>query len=615
MKVLFLINCNDIGGAEFVSLFHVKAAHQAGMEVTVLSGETGNFYNEIVKLGVKIIHAPELNGTNPHTITQTLNKYLACADVVMNENWFSITKYVSIWKHAYGFKYCTIIHSNIDWVMKQLAPFDSITDRYYAIHTRIKEDLNRNHLGIGKTWVIPNCIDTSLIPAKSQKINRQLRKQYCIPKDDLVMGMVTRIAADKNILDAIRIISTVNTLRPTTLVIIGDAPNNPNCQKYKQECIEVNNCLNYPEKVKFLGKMETKEVYHHLNLFDVGLNTSPSEGLPISLLEMMCAGIYCIYPSVGDIPGELTDRGDVIPIRQRLKDSEIFAQFCYSMSEKGMFINSILELRDDIIEGVGAMARMYILQNRDIKQQNEQFIKFLTFEQPKKLTVSVLMPVYNVPIDMLDAAIKSILNQSHKDFEFVIVNDCSNNGTYATLNSFIKQDERIKIISHTENKGVAASLNTGLEMCTGDIIIRMDGDDIAEPTLIEKQVKFFQNNPESVICGVQIKGFGSHVFQTSHPSLVTAQMAAANAKYWFINHPGVAYRRQVINALGGYGENLKGMPEDYDLWCNFLNAGYVIHNHQEVLMNYRVLPGKQRSAEWFKFLEEKRKCLLKAKQH
>jgi GT2 family glycosyltransferase len=227
-------------------------------------------------------------------------------------------------------------------------------------------------------------------------------------------------------------------------------------------------------------------------------------------------------------------------------------------------------------------------------------------EKPLKTpTVSVLMPIYNTPIEILKEAVESILKQTYKDLEVVVVVDC---GTKEIL-SYLKSIDKVKVIENDTKNGVAYALNLGLQQCSGNLIVRMDGDDIADPTLIDKQVKFFQRHPHADVCGVQLKSFGAQTIVSRHPYKVTRNMAAKNDGCWFLNHPGVAYRKSVVMSVGGYDSSLKGLPEDYDLWCRLLNEGYVIYNQQEILINYRITHNKPSPPEWIPFLESRRNSL------
>ena len=113
--------------------------------------------------------------------------------------------------------------------------------------------------------------------------------------------------------------------------------------------------------------------------------------------------------------------------------------------------------------------------------------------------ISVVMSVYNGQ-DYLDEAIQSILKQTYKDFEFIIINDGSIDKSLEIIEKYKQQDERIVLISR-ENKGLIASLNEGIEKARGKYIARMDADDISLPNRFEEQLKIMENDKEIVGCG------------------------------------------------------------------------------------------------------------------
>ena len=108
------------------------------------------------------------------------------------------------------------------------------------------------------------------------------------------------------------------------------------------------------------------------------------------------------------------------------------------------------------------------------------------------------MPVYNGEL-YLAQAIDSILNQTYKNFEFIILNDGSNDNSLNIINDYQKEDDRIVLISR-ENKGLVYSLNEGIEKSKGKYIARMDADDICLPMRFEKQIELMENENLD-ICG------------------------------------------------------------------------------------------------------------------
>ena len=113
------------------------------------------------------------------------------------------------------------------------------------------------------------------------------------------------------------------------------------------------------------------------------------------------------------------------------------------------------------------------------------------------MKVSVIMPVYNGE-KFISQAIESILNQTFVDFEFIIINDGSNDKTEKIIAKY--KDKRIKYFKFTKNKGLVYSLNFCLKKSKGEFIARMDADDISMPDRFTKQVKFLDKNESVVMC-------------------------------------------------------------------------------------------------------------------
>lgn len=206
------------------------------------------------------------------------------------------------------------------------------------------------------------------------------------------------------------------------------------------------------------------------------------------------------------------------------------------------------------------------------------------------VTVSVLMPVYNVG-NYVRAAIKSILNQSYTDFEFIIIDDASTDNTVQEIRKF--KDSRIRLFINKVNKGLAANLNEGFRLSKGEYIVIMDGDDISYPQRIVTQLRFMRNNPEVGISGTWIKLFGYTSIVHKYP--LTDQ--ACRTKLLFntpFAHPSVIFKRDiVINHNLYYDESLKQYGEDYTFW---LKASKVTKfaNIPQVLLWYRTFVPKSK---------------------
>ena len=128
--------------------------------------------------------------------------------------------------------------------------------------------------------------------------------------------------------------------------------------------------------------------------------------------------------------------------------------------------------------------------------------------------ITVLMSVYNTPIEQLKQAIESILNQTYINFEFLIICDGIKNEDIDFIKGF--KDERITLEINDKNIGLVKSLNKGLKIAKGKYIARMDTDDIAYPDRLEKEIKFMKENPQYAIVAGKANFFDeSGIYGTS----------------------------------------------------------------------------------------------------
>lgn len=203
--------------------------------------------------------------------------------------------------------------------------------------------------------------------------------------------------------------------------------------------------------------------------------------------------------------------------------------------------------------------------------------------------ISVLMPVYNAENYLLQA-VESICSQSYKDFEFIIIDDGSSDGSLEILRKFSENDNRIKLHSRP-NKGLISTLNEGLSYCKGEYIARMDADDISLPNRLGAQVEYMQNHPDCVAVGsgvLLIDPEGEVL--CSYPLLLTHQ-EIDNANLSLIGgsaivHPSVMFRSSIIVGIGGYrGKYLHA--EDIDLFLRLAEVGEIA-NINNNLLKYRM---------------------------
>jgi len=179
---------------------------------------------------------------------------------------------------------------------------------------------------------------------------------------------------------------------------------------------------------------------------------------------------------------------------------------------------------------------------------------------------TVLLPVYSGG-GYLAAAIESILQQDEPDFEFLIIDDCSLDGSADVIRGYAATDQRIRAIFHERNSGLAATLNEGLANTRCELVARMDQDDEALPHRLSTQLRFMNARPDVAVAGAFVYHMGRTPaydrlvkLPVEHPEIV-----AALSKENCIYHPSVMLRKSPILALGGYRPEYKN-SEDYNLW-------------------------------------------------
>lgn len=177
--------------------------------------------------------------------------------------------------------------------------------------------------------------------------------------------------------------------------------------------------------------------------------------------------------------------------------------------------------------------------------------------------ITVLMPVYN-DSEFLRSSMNSILNQTYRDFEFLIIDDGSVDETEKIINGIDDSRINYKKITH---KGIAGALNYGLKISSGDWIARIDADDVNPPDRLKSQIDFLNKNPgHDVIAGrsVYFKNNGKILFFIKPPendSEIKKMLNLHNP----INHSSVMFNKRKIITDGGYDENFK-CYEDFELW-------------------------------------------------
>lgn len=205
----------------------------------------------------------------------------------------------------------------------------------------------------------------------------------------------------------------------------------------------------------------------------------------------------------------------------------------------------------------------------------------------KGIQISVIMSVYNGE-DYLAEAIDSVLAQSFRDFELIVINDCSTDRTGEILAQYAAQDSRVKVHTNEVNLRLPSSLNKAISLAEGKYIARMDADDICLPDRLEKQYAFMEANAEIALSSCRFMTLKNGVIssggcggKTDHES-IKAMLLVTNP----ILHPGIIAKAEVIRALG-YDKNFT-CTEDMELWSRFVMSHHKIEIQPEYLMIYRL---------------------------
>jgi len=208
--------------------------------------------------------------------------------------------------------------------------------------------------------------------------------------------------------------------------------------------------------------------------------------------------------------------------------------------------------------------------------------------------VSIIIPTYNRS-NLLSKAISSVINQTYKMWELIIVDDGSYDNTKEVVQEFIRKDARIKYF-YQENKGQASALNRGLEESSGYFIAFLDDDDEWFPNKLEKQIELLKINPnlsmvysDALICGGKLDGLLSSQISKKYQGCVYKYLLKEN----FITASTVLIKKDVLLKVGFFDDKnfyiKKTQTQDYDLWlriARYYQIGYI----PEPLVKYNYIP-------------------------
>lgn len=223
------------------------------------------------------------------------------------------------------------------------------------------------------------------------------------------------------------------------------------------------------------------------------------------------------------------------------------------------------------------------------------------------MLITVLMSVYNGE-KYLRKSIHSVLTQSYKDFEFIIVDDCSSDKTIEIIKSF--NDSRIKLLRNDSNLGLSESLNKGIEHSLGKYIARHDDDDISQSNRLQNQLNLFKatNNIDAIFCRYALFDKFGKIFNSESEYYKKEQIEEAlRNKENLFAHGAAMIRKKSLIALGGYNTNFV-FGQDYELWIRMLNQkqSIIMVNHVGYYHRVSFNCDKKKWQERFAVLVDKR---------
>jgi glycosyltransferase involved in cell wall biosynthesis len=204
--------------------------------------------------------------------------------------------------------------------------------------------------------------------------------------------------------------------------------------------------------------------------------------------------------------------------------------------------------------------------------------------------LAVLLPAQNAE-GVLAEAVESVLQQTYRDFELILIDDGSTDGTRTIMESFARRDGRVRVMAHP-HLGMGASLNRAIAAIESTWVARMDADDVMMPTRLERQLAFLDAHPDVAVasCLLYYINAGGRVLARSTSDLLTVQdfdSYVRSNRLIAVPHPGAIMNREVVLAVGGYRPRF-WPADDLDLWNRIAEAGHRILVQPEYLLKYRI---------------------------
>lgn len=433
-----------------------------------------------------------------------------------------------------------------------------------------------------KITVVNNGLSTNVIPIYSVDKRSLLRKKYGFSANDKLVLYAGNVNPRKGIFDVVKAFGKLLRYTPNVRLLIAGPGNYEGIIRLSKGIWG---------KITLLGSLDKATLYDFYNMADVGIVPSYIEQCSYACIEMMQAGLPLL---VSDVDG----LREMVNKKVGLRFKVDFKKKGVSLNQKDLVdkLNYLLKHAKEAKQ-LGTSARKYALQHFSAERMagetlevyrkvleaggKEQGIKNKDKGQP---LVSVLLPVYNAE-KYIQQCLASIFRQSYANFELIVVNDGSTDGSEGVIKNY--KDSRMVYVKNEINQGVASTLNKGITLAKGKYIARIDADDMMLPDRLQKQVAFMEDNPEYVLLGSghYIVGENGLPFDRFIPANGCHEIKTTMLFYNCMSHPTVMYRAKQAKELR-YSTEFKHC-EDYELWLRMSKTGKVA-NLPEPLVQYRI---------------------------
>lgn len=477
-KIAFIVNNTDIGGAEYVTWQHLVHTNRMGYETVFIGRCEGPLSQLCSKEKTQIYYM------NNDTFDTICERVLKTCDILYICNHFTFLPYVYEWsKRTAGTrKIIVTAHNGGDFIISWIIKHVHMIDKIMCIHDKVKERFLQNGIADRKLYVVNNWIDFNNVKEVPENRKQDIRTFYKIPKDRKVIGMITRIEKDKNIDSAIDIFARLPSNTYHLLIVGGGPLMNTIYEKIVK--------LKLDTSVTITGFIDYAAVDEVISIFDICLNTSTIEGLPISLLQALAKDIHCVFPDSGNIKHVIGDYGTTVPFKERVGGT-------YTKDEIDLFVFAIKNLK----KYEPGVIQKYAQETWDVSKLKHELQ--ILFEGYKK-GLSFIIRARNEE-DNIEQCLTSIVDIAD---EIIFVNHLSTDKTYEKALTMAQRYSNIKPynfmneipkcgINYSKNKDnfsytIADYYNFCLSKSTYSTIVKWDADFIANRANLKELVKLIK---------------------------------------------------------------------------------------------------------------------------